>query len=390
LDLDVAIIGASSAGLYAAEQLARGGRRVAVFERQPSLAPARRTLIVTPQLRHVLGYIPESAILHRIHTMEVATPGASLSVELQDPDLIVERDLLAQHLAGRAQQAGAELHYGYRFQGLAPHSAGVALDLRARDGSSPSVMARAVVGADGAFSDVAVAAGLKRPPVVPILQAEVALPPGWNPAVTKVWFDAAETRFFYWLVPESDARGVVGLVGDDQAETRALLLRFLSRHGFEPLAFQGAQVAMHHPRLRPWGQVGSAPVLLVGDAAGQVKVTTVGGTVTGLWGAAAAARALLGNAHRLESLRALKRELDVHWFIRLLLERLDNAGYDRLVRDLNQPVRALLGRRNRDAMAGAIWQVPLLQPGLLALGLRLLLRVGGRGASDAVAVVEPD
>jgi flavin-dependent dehydrogenase len=252
------------------------------------------------------------------------------------------------------------------------------------------VTARAVVGADGVFSDVAVAAGLRRPPVVPILQAEVALPPGWDPLVARVWFDVADSRFFYWLVPESDARGVVGLVGDDQAETRALLLRFLARHSFEPLAFQGAQVAMHHPRLRPWGQVGSTPVLLVGDAAGQVKVTTVGGTVTGLWGAAAAARALLGNARR-EDLRSLKRELDMHWFIRLLLERLDNDGYDRLVRDLNQPVRAFLGHYNRDAMAGAIWRVPLLQPGLLALGLGLLLPAGVRRRSPgAITVAEPD
>ncbi|MCZ7574874.1 MAG: hypothetical protein M5U01_40500 [Ardenticatenaceae bacterium] len=55
-------------------------------------------------------------------------------------------------------------------------------------------------------------------------------------------------------------------------------------------------------------------------------MTTVGGTVSGLWGAAAAARALLqGTAYRHE-LRPLKRELDLHWFIRLLLERLDNAG----------------------------------------------------------------
>jgi flavin-dependent dehydrogenase len=389
LDLDVAIIGASSAGLYAAEQLARAGRRVGIFERQTRLAPARRTLIVTPQLQHVLGYIPEAAVLHRIRVMAVATLSASLSVELQEPDLIVERSLLAQHLAERAQGVGAEIRYGYRFQGLESRPAGVILHLSSRDGRSTSIGAQAVIGADGVFSDVAAAAGLQRPPVVPILQAEVALPANWDPAVTKVWFDASDTRFFYWLVPESAERGVVGLVGDDQAEMRARLLRFLARHGFEPLAYQSAQVALHHPRLRPWGWVGSAPVLLVGDAAGQVKVTTVGGTISGLWGAAAAARALLGDASQLQYLRSLKRELDLHWFIRMLLERLDNAGYDRLVRGINLPVRAFLGRRNRDAMAGAFWQIPLLQPSLLALGLRLLARSGDRPL-DTVAVAEPD
>jgi flavin-dependent dehydrogenase len=305
--------------------------------------------------------------------MAVETPGASLDVQLDDPDLIVERGAMTTQMAERARQAGAELYFGQRFQGLEPHARGVALSLRPRVGEPIEVTATAVIGADGVFSDVAAAAGLQRPPAVPILQAEIALPPSWNPDVAKVWFDAEETRYFYWLVPESAERGVIGLVGEDQGGTRALLLRFLARHNFTPLAFQGAQVAMHHPRLRPWGKIGNAPVLLVGDAAGQVKVTTVGGSVTGFWGAQAAAQALLKQNGAAATLRALKRELDVHWLIREMLERLDNAGYDRMVGRLSEPVRALLGRRNRDSMAGAAWQLPLMQPGLLGLGLRALL-----------------
>jgi len=367
--------------------------------------------------------------------MAMSTPGATLSVELQAPDLIVERGCLARLLAGRAQEAGAELCYGYRFQGLESRPEGVALHFAADGQQSPdgstalrlrsgerspqpfdpstefipneaeglragraqgrrlvegaaTVVARAAIGADGLFSDVAVAAGLKRCPAVPILQAKVRLPPGWDPAVSQVWFDADETRFFYWLIPESVERGVVGLVGDDQAETRDLLQRFLDRHGFQPMAYQGALVAMHHPRLRPWGRVGSAPVLLVGDAAGQVKVTTVGGTVSGLWGAAAAVRALLRGTPYAHELRPLKRELDLHWFIRLLLDRLDNPGYDRLVGSVTPAVQQFLSRHNRDEMVGAFWQLPLLQPRLVALGLRLLLSRSDsrRLSSDAMDV----
>jgi len=202
LNLDVAIIGASSAGLYAAEQLARAGQRVGVFEQQAEPAFARRTLIVTSQLQRLLDYIPDAAVLHRIHVMAVTTPGATLRVELQDPDLIVERGCLAHLLADRAQEAGAELCYGYRFQGLKPHPRGVALHFAA-NGETATVAAQAVIGADGLFSDVAVAAGIKHPPTVPILQAEVRLPPDWEPTISQVWFDADETRFFYWLIPES-------------------------------------------------------------------------------------------------------------------------------------------------------------------------------------------
>src|SRR5205809_296293 len=101
VNLDVAIIGASSAGLYAAEQLARAGKRVAVFEKHPTLEPARRTLIITPELRRFLAPLPDACVLHRTSVIAVATPGASVRVRLAEPDLIVERSCLGRLLAAR-------------------------------------------------------------------------------------------------------------------------------------------------------------------------------------------------------------------------------------------------------------------------------------------------
>lgn len=371
--LDVAIVGASSAGLYAAAHLARAGRRVAIFEQQAELRPARRTLIITPRLQQVMGHVPPEAVLHTTPILALATPEGNVQVELRDPDLIVERSALTHHLVQQACQAGATLMLGHRFQGIAPHLDGAILHLRTTAGDPVSVIARAVIGADGVVSDVARAVGLPRPPGVPILQAEVQLPASWNPAVTQVWFDTTETRFFYWLIPESSERAVVGLVGNERADIRMCLQRFLARHNFTPLAYQGAWIAMYHPWLRPWTRVGHAPVLLVGDAAGHVKVTTVGGTVSGFWGASAAVQALLHAIPYPQALRPLKRELDLHWLIRLLLERLDNAGYQRLLQTLNLPAQQFLGRYNRDEMAAHFWQLLLLQPRLLEVGLRALL-----------------
>jgi flavin-dependent dehydrogenase len=313
-------------------------------------------------------------MLNSIRVMALTTPAARVNVALQEPDRVVERAGLIRLMADRAQQAGAQLYWGACFQGLTPHSEGAVLHLKGANGQEITAVAQAVIGADGVSSDVAISVGLQRPLAVSIIQAEVALPPGWDTAITQVWFDTDETRFFYWLIPESAERAVVGLVGDDGAETRAGLQWFLERHGFEPLAYQGAQVAMYHPRLRPWGYVGTAPVLLVGDAAGQVKVTTVGGTVTGLWGARAAAQAILQGTSYAHALRPLKRELDLHWYIRALLERLDNSGYDQLIRCITPAVRDFLSLRTRDEVTGVFWRLPFLQPRLLLLGLRLLLR----------------
>ncbi len=231
-----------------------------------------------------------------------------------------------------------------------------------------------LIGADGAFSAVARAAGLPRPPLVQIVQAEVALPPSYDPQVTRVWFDAAASRYFSWLIPESDTHGVLGVIADEGDSARAWLDRLLRQQGLTARAYQASHVAMHHPSLRPWGRLGQTPVFLVGDAAGQVKVSTVGGTVTGFYGAGAAARCILTGTSARRALAHVRRELDLHWWIRRLIERFDNPAYDQLLANLSPALHGFLARHNRDEMSGAIWKVPFLRPQLLGLGLSALLR----------------
>lgn len=376
---DVVIVGASSAGLYAAESLARGGRAVQVYDEHPTLAPARRTLIVTPRLLQWAQPLPERALLHRVSVMALASPRARAEVHLREPDLIVERGAFVEAFARRARDAGAEVCLGLRLVRLEPHPEGALLTFRdVASGEEREVVARAVLGADGVGSRVARLAGLPQPPAVPLLQAEVEWPAGWDPAVVRCWFLAEETPYFFWGIPESSHRGVVGLIGRAGEDPKPILDRFLARHGLRPLGYQGGQVALYHPRLRPWGRVGEAPVLLVGDAAGHVKVTTVGGTVTGLWGAQAAVRSLLQGLPYGHALRPLKRELDLHWLIRQALDGLRSEDYDALLRALNRPLGEFLGYRNRDQMAWAFFQTLLLQPRLAMLGARGLLRSAWR------------
>jgi flavin-dependent dehydrogenase len=388
VQVDVAIVGASSSGLYAAAKLAHAGRRVAVFERRKDSAPERRTLIITPHLARLMPDMPAEAVLHQTSVMSVVTPNAHCNITLHEADLIIERGQMTRALEQRARAAGAQIFCGHRFRALHPDPDGVALTLDTAAGTR-QVCARALIGADGITSAVARAVQLPLPPTVPIIQAEVALPPGWNPNVTRVWFDTEGTRFFYWLIPESATHGVAGLIGDDSNAITALLDRFLAQHDLHPLAYQASRVALYHPGLKPQAHVGTAPVLLIGDAAGQVKVTTVGGSVTGFWGAEAAVRSLLHGTSYAAALRPLHAELALHWWLRLLIERLDNAGYDQLVHHVTHPVRQFLSRYNRDQMARHIWQLLFLQPRFVPLLLRLLQSRRARTGGSMPAAPQP-
>jgi flavin-dependent dehydrogenase len=382
MKFDQVIVGASTSGLFAAKLLAEAGQRVAVFDFQSTPNPARRTYIITPLLIPILAHMSEEALLHKIDRIMVKTSRAEVEINLKDPDLIIERNLLTRSLALMAEQSGAELFWGIKFLGFEIERDLTFLTFLDNNERKIQVRAKTVIGADGVFSQVGIAAGIQPPQVVPIIQAEIELPRNWDPSLTKVWFDVQTTPYFYWLIPENERIGVVGLVGQSKGHNRKLLEKFLIQHNLQVNLYQGGMVALYHPGLRPWTKVGNVPVFLVGDAAGQVKVTTVGGTVTGLIGAKAAVNSILTGSSYKNNLKSLKRELDLHWYIRTLLQRLDNEGYDQLVNSITLPVQSFLSSRNRDQMAGAFWKLLMIEPRLLLVGLRCLLGFNQTKKSD--------
>lgn len=367
--VEIAIVGASGAGLLAGYLLAQRGFEVALFEQQRTYRPTRRTLIVTPSFDQVFPLNRETFTLHQTPWMTVATRREEVTITLQEPDLIIERSALLHFLYQKVQEAGCRIHLGHRFQGIHLHANGsLSIHLhRPREVSREIRVTRALIAADGVFSTVAQALGLPRPPAIPILQAEVNLPPRWDPRRTQVWFRPHETRYFYWLIPESDTRGVLGLMTDPGVDPGPLLRECLKRIELEPLAHQGAKVALYHPQVRGHSRLGKVDVYFIGDAAGHVKNTTVGGTVTGFWAAQAVVEAIHQGRSFADTARDLYRELRLHWWIRRALHGFSEAGYEALLRSLTPAVRAFLGRRTRDEMAPVLWKTVLTTPPLWSL-----------------------
>jgi flavin-dependent dehydrogenase len=188
-----------------------------------------------------------------------------------------------------------------------------------------------------------------------------------------VWFDRPRTRFFYWLIPESTTTGALGLIGENSSNARALLDDFMAEHGFRAVSYQGALIPLHQPFRRIEWEVGGHRVLLVGDAAAHVKVTTVGGLVSGLWGAHAAARALTQGTSYGRELRGLHAELHVHDAMRWVLDRFSQADYEHLLGLLGQGLQTILGRHNRDTMAASKWSLLAAQPRMVTLAARVVL-----------------
>lgn len=373
---EISVVGGSAAGFFTGYLLARGNRRVCVYERAEQLDPTPRTLIVTSKMRELLGSVGENAVVNEVRRFELFADGRMATVALRRPDLIVERSTLISDMAQQAQRFGARILLGRKFLSLEPNHSGLTvLMTRSAGGGTEEVHSNTVVGADGAASQVARAAGWPPQNVVPLVQAIVQWPRNLCPNSVRVWFAPGDTPYFYWLVPESPKRGVLGLIGEDGQKTRRCLEHFLEKQRLTPLGFQGAKVPLYTKWVPVHRRLGEGHVFLVGDAAGQVKVSTVGGIVTGLRGASGVAEAILNGGPGRE-LRALRRELDIHMLVRNGLCRFTQADYSRLLDLLNASAGDTLGLYSRDEAAKLLWHLCFSQPRLLVFGLRAILTNG--------------
>ena len=282
----IGIIGGSVAGLFTAHLLGQAGKQVRVFEGADDFDPKPRTLFVTHRLREILGEVGKSSLVNEIRRFELFTDGRVARIGLRHPDLVVERGKLIRDLAAAAQKSGAQISFGRRFVSMEPKNGSLNLQLQRNQGPTEEAQVNTVVAADGAISRVAKTAGWPAQPTVPLLQATVRLPKGMSADTTRVWFIPDDTPYFYWLIPDSPTQGVLGLIGEDGPETRRALERFLEKQQLEPLGYQAARIPVYSGWIPVRRRVAGGEVYLVGDAAGHVKVTTVGGIVTGLRGAA--------------------------------------------------------------------------------------------------------
>lgn len=308
---DAVVVGAGPAGAVAALVLARGGARVALVDKARFPRDKACGDLVGPRGVRVLDELgvaaPGGALA--VGDMEVLGPTGRRALLRAFPGrtypghaLAVPRVAFDAALRDAALGAGAEAVVG-RVGEVAVDGAGAA-DVRVDGG--PRLRADAVVGADGATSRVAAAAGLVDPrrvlwgfAVRAYLDAPVALP-------TIALWDPEPWRGFPgygWLFPGPGGCANAGLglgVGADRAAgARAArdLDAFLAHLRRLGLLGEGPAPGA---RLGGWlkmGMVGTVPargrVLLVGDAAGLVNPLQGEGIAQALASGRAAAEALL-------------------------------------------------------------------------------------------------
>ncbi|MEU6123023.1 geranylgeranyl reductase family protein [Streptomyces sp. NPDC047123] len=277
---DVVVVGAGPAGASAAYAAAVAGRSVLLLEKAD--IPRYKTCgggIIGPS-RDSLPPGFELPLRDRVHAVTFSLDGKFTRTRRSRQMLfgLINRPEFDQQLVEHAQKAGADLRTGATVVRVEQHGPDVpdrrtvAVVLQGGE----TVLARAVVGADGSASRIGAHVGVKLDQVDLGLEAEIPVPEtvaeDWAGRVLIDWGPMPGS--YGWVFPKGDTLtvGVISARGEGAA-TKRYLEDFIARlglAGFEPSISSG-----HLTRCRSDDSpLSRGRVLVCGDAAGLLEPWT--------------------------------------------------------------------------------------------------------------------
>lgn len=327
-------------GSYIACKLAEAGHGVVVLEQKEGVGEAVCcTGIVSRECVSSFG-IDNSIILRRASSARFFSPSGRLlrlcREEMQA--CILDRAAFDASMASRSQDKGAEYALSSPVRDIRVRDGRVIVEVARQGGLS--FEARAVVIATGFGSGLVERLGLGKVGDFVI---------GAQADVEAIGIDEVEVYlgreiapgFFAWLVPTSLNRARVGLMSRrSPGQYLKKLMSSLVAQG--KIVSAEAELSYGGISLKPLAKTYGERLLVVGNAAGQVKPTTGGGIYYGLLCADMAAstlhRALQRDELSARSLagyerewkRKLKRELEIDYYARKFYERLSDRQIDRI------------------------------------------------------------
>jgi geranylgeranyl reductase family protein len=277
LRADVVVVGAGPIGAVAARSAAAEGASVVLVDRRDDLDHSSAcTGLISPRTLSILGALPD-CVVREIRAIAVHAPDhRTLDLAADHTKaVVVDRPCLERDLHRAAQEAGVDIR-------LATEAVSASADgvvLASHDGQQ-TVVAPIVIGADGPGSRVAQWFGLPAPErFVRAAQVVLEFPVAPRPDRVEVFLGhAVAPGFFAWMVPADDQTARLGLGVSPEHDPMLYLDRLLDAQ------FPECRVVS-----RSGGRIPTSParhaaadgVLLVGDAAGQVKPLSGGGLFPG-------------------------------------------------------------------------------------------------------------
>ncbi len=271
---NVSIIGAGTSGLIAARELGKQGISTIAYDQKKVLGhPVRASGIVSIRGLGSIGIDYSNAITNTLYGARIHAGKSTMHVNSKTPMAhVLERQLLNQICKEQAEDSGAVVSTGKRITAID-------LDDIRSDGGI-------IIGADGAVSTVAKHCGMgSLTDYVITYKAEFETTISDTRSVD-LFFDKEYRGLFGWLCPNTENILEVGIgINPGKINAKKAFDSFIKgkeiADALGDAKMRNGQASIIPMRLRKRIVDEKHRVILIGDAAGQVKPTTGGGIVFG-------------------------------------------------------------------------------------------------------------
>tara|TARA_Y100000310_G_scaffold1020_1_gene1401 strand:+ start:614 stop:1684 length:1071 start_codon:yes stop_codon:yes gene_type:complete len=348
----ITIIGAGPIGNYTAKLLAKQGHKVKVFEDHKEVGkPIQCTGITTAFLQDLIK-IKKEFMVNTITRTKVYSPNQE-AVEIPlKKNFVVDRTLFDQSLAEEAKSEGVEYAVGHKYTHCVQKE-----KITAHFTNGKKVESDYLIGADGPLSAVAKSNDLygKRTFIIGH-QARVKI----DCEKDLVDFFLGE-GYFGWLVPETEKIARIGICS--LSTPKKYFDSLMKKRKGKILEWQSGIIPLYNPKL----QAEKDNIYLIGDAATQVKATTLGGIIPGMLAAQSLGKAISeGKSYQKLWKKGIGKELKTHLLIHSLMQKFKNKDYDRLIQLVKQErVKNAITEHDREFPSKLLLKLLLREPRFL-------------------------
>jgi len=351
----ITIIGAGPVGNYLAYLFSKQGKEVRVVEEHKEVGkPVQCAGIVTSEFEKIIK--PTSKFLiNKIKRAKIySTKKNFVEMKLQKENLIIDRSKLDFYLYEQAKNNGVRYILGERFDGNTKNKVKIGSNMLETD---------YIVGADGPFSSVA-----KHNDLLCNRKFVVGSQIRANITCEK---DLVEfypgIGCFGWVIPENEEIARIGVVSYSKPQDDLKRLINLRCKGCDIIDKQGGFIPIYNPKQ----VLKKDNVLLVGDAATQVKSTSFGGLVPGM----VAAGVMSDNIKKYgaKARKRLHKDLYVSLLMRKIMDRFNEKEFDDFIKLFGKErLKRVLEENDRDFPTQFMFKLAFAEPRLLKYVKKLI------------------
>jgi digeranylgeranylglycerophospholipid reductase len=290
-DYDIVVAGGGPVGCFVAKQLASKGRHVAIFEEHKTIGePVHCAGLVTQRVLDISKCSQIGIVQNKIYGAYIhSSSGATLTIgENKVHGLVINRQKFDENIAQKAQKAGASLSLEHKVISAKKQENHMILTIQKNE-QTQTVRCNILIGADGSQSSIRKIFGFPHPiEMLKGIGAELS-DTSLNPRFVHIFIGHhIAPEFFAWVIP-TNTHGTTARIGLCIGKQSNHPLQHYYTALLQQPILQETTVMKQFGGMIPLGPLKNTTndnVMIVGDAAAQIKPTSGGGIYPGLFCAA--------------------------------------------------------------------------------------------------------